>query len=160
MYNGISIKPSGEDHMSLSSRKILNGIAMFVAATRCDFYALAKNRHIEEVEESRKKSIAGLKQKEGLTDDEAAERVRFNYELTMDQTSAQAEADVNVGIETRLRGALATFEADKELETIRLLLLALGKMCWIIGWKEAVKYLGEQDRLLFERQKQGQREAA
>lgn len=136
--------------MSLSSRKIEAGIAVFIGATRCDFFALAKRRHIEAAEESRDKSIAGLK-KSGQNHDDAVEKVRLSHEMALEQTSAQAASDINNGIGIRLNGALACFEVDDQLETIRHLLLALGQICSILGWKEASAYLSEQNSQLLQR---------
>ena len=61
-------------------------------------------------------------------------------------------AGVEIGlIDLRLRQALARYEAGKQLECIRHLLLVLGQICQIIGWNEASHYLNEQNQGLFER---------
>lgn len=67
----------------------------------------------------------------------------------LDLAKERGESLLHFAISHRLRGAYACYKVGDEMECIRHILVALGSVCYAIGWSKASAYLNEQNRILF-----------
>ena len=74
----------------------------------------------------------------------------------MERAAYEGKLSLEIGVDSRLRGAWACYKAGDELECIRYILLALGSICRALGWNKASRHLEEQSSALFKMKKESE----
>ncbi len=140
----------------LSVYLLNNGLNVLLLGLEKALMPTARNNELRWQQQVHEKvpGIAVLIDNSGqYTDDED------NFKPNKEQAEERARHRIQFGVGQRLKGAIALYGVQEQMECVRHIILALDTVFCTLNWQEASAWCNEQNRVLYELHQKKQKAA-